>query len=143
MATIHEDLETTASQILARLTTLQTTHGATLTSIRERSLAPVWVSDTLPRTFAGISVDPETWALVSQIERLVPEIDHYFRSAREALSGAAGRPLDSLATAVSAHLSTPQRIEAAMANISANTTSLTARMLAKGVSFTWASLPLK
>jgi hypothetical protein len=144
MPTIHEDLETTASQILARLTTLQTTHGATLSAIRVRSLAPQPAADPEdPPTFAGVSLAPSTWELISQIEKLVGEVDHYFRSARETLSGASGRPLDSLATAVARHQGTPATIETAMVNLNANVTSLTAALALRSVTFQWSLLPLK
>src|SRR5687767_5737667 len=98
--------------ILTALTGLESTHGSVLADVRGRILAGQAGSpyDASRLLFAGVTLSPSEWAMVSRIERLSSEVDALFATARRELSFEG----DELATAVERHQSTPQRIHEAM-----------------------------
>jgi hypothetical protein len=131
----------TKTEILTRLTALSSAHETVLGNVRARVLAGQAGTpfDPARLTFAGVTLSPSGWEMVSRIERTAAEVDALISTCRRELSFDG----DMGATAVAQHQGTPERISAAMSNLNSDIASLTVMLATKSVTFQWSLLPAK
>jgi hypothetical protein len=129
----------TKTALLTAIAALATANESVLADVRGRVLAgqagtPYDASRPL---FAGVTLSPSGWAMVSRIERTAAEVDALIAGARRELANDG----DVGATAVERHQGTPQAIGERMSSLNADISSLTGELALKSVSFSWSLLP--
>jgi hypothetical protein len=129
----------TKEAILTRLTALSSAHETVLANVRTHVLAGQAPTpfDPAHLTFAGVTLSPGEWEMVSRIERTAAEVDALISDARRELSFEGDR----LNSAVAQHQGTPELIAQLMTNLNADIASLTAMLALKSVTFQWSLLP--